>query len=114
MIYIPKKDRAVIREIELAINDELGIDKDTYFSLDRRPTGINRIARLAWIHGVYNGTTLGVVDISNILDRDHSVIVRALAVVRRWMHSKNKYKLERQIIKNIDEKRRTIQRSEQA
>lgn len=106
MIYIPKRDRAIISTIEKAINEVLGIDKDTYFFVDEPPRGNIKMARYAWIYMVYNETTLTVVNIADIMGRNHSNIVRAIAIAKKW----KKNSLEGKIIKEIYDKQRIFQK----
>lgn len=108
MIYIPKYDKEQISKVERAINEVTGVDKDTYFCLNGRAVGLNRVARLAWIYMVYENTTIGVEDLANMLNRHHSGIVRSIAVVRKWLKSKEGYAFEKKLINEIDEKRKTF------
>lgn len=109
MIYIPKRDRAIVSAVERAINEVLGVDKDVYMSVDDLPRGTIKIARYVWIYMVYDETTLGVVDIAGMMGRNHSNIVRAIAVVKKWIKGRNN--LEKKIIKEIYERKRIIQES---
>jgi chromosomal replication initiation ATPase DnaA len=102
MIYVPKRDRAIISEIEMAINSVLGVDKDAYMEVKGLPRGTIKMARYIWIFMVYEETTLGVVDIASMMGRNHSSIVRAIANVKKW--KKNK------IIKEIYDKRKFFQK----
>lgn len=108
MIYIPKYDREQIAKIERAINEVTGVDKDTYIRPEMRVKGINRIARLAWVYLVYNNTTIGVEILGDMIGRHHANVVRALASVEKWLKSKGKHEFEKQLIKQIDEKRKTF------
>lgn len=108
MIYIPKYDREQIAKIERAINEVTGVDKDRYIRPEGRAKGIDRMARLAWIYFVYNNTTIGVEILGEMIGRHHANIVRAVALVDKWLKSKVKYEFEKQLIKQIDEKRKTF------
>ena len=89
MAYIPKKDRGIIKLIERCINEVTGQDTDSYLDT-RRMNRTNRVLRYSWIYEVYNLTLLGVEDIAEMIDRNHSNVTRAIQEVNRWKKKKNK------------------------
>lgn len=108
MIYIPKYDREQIAKIERAINEVTGVDKDRYIRPEGRAKGIDRMARLAWIYFVYENTTIGVEILGDMVGRHYTGVVRAVALVNKWLNSKGNYEFEKQLMKQIDEKRKTF------
>lgn len=94
-MYLTQKDRLTIQNVERAIYNEFGVDKDTYMGTRSMKSRIV-LPRCVYIHEVYTRTGLTVTDLSESMGRHHSSIVRAVARVRRWMDNpRSKKHLER-------------------
>lgn len=97
-MYIPKRDREVIKRIEHCINLVTGIDKDVYLDT-RKMNRENKVLRYTWIYEVYNRTLLGTVAISELIGRNQSNVTRAIQAVNDW--KKNTRKKEYILYKEI-------------